>query len=142
MSAAGIVITALSTVLVAAITACGGWLVARQGRKAQEQTNAVTAESDELTAFRTLASDYRSRLETLEGREESLHARMSHMESNLRSERLKREGMARELERERERMSALEARFRQALHRIQRLLAILAEHNIEVPPDLKGDDLP
>lgn len=137
-----IVLTGISAVLVAFITGGASYLVARQGRKAQRETNAVNADSVELKAFRDLASDYRSRLETLEGREAARDQRMADMESKLRSEQLKRESMSRELAAERERTSSLEARFRKALHRIQRLLAILAEHDIEVPADLKGDDLP
>lgn len=137
-----VLLTGISTILVAVITVGGSLLVARQGRKAQRETNAVNADSVELKAFRDLASDYRSRLETLEGREAERDERMGELETRLRSEQLKRESMSRALDAERERTSSLESRFRKALHRIQRLLAILAEHDIEVPADLKGDDLP
>ena len=142
MNVDAILITAVSTVLVAAITAGGTWMVARQGRKAQQETNEVTAEAAELASSRAFAGVYMGRLEKLEEREGKLHDRMSDVEEQLRKERLKRESLSRQLEEERKRMTALEARFRKALDRIQKLLAILAQHDIEVPPDLRGDDLP
>lgn len=138
MSTTAAVITAIGGVVTGLLAFAGVMLTVRANRSAARNATKQEAESAELRAWRGLATEYRTRLERLEDHQGQDRAQLDEVRTALRGEQLKREGMARELDRERERLTSLESRFRAAVAYIQSLLTLLRSHDIEAPPPPDG----
>lgn len=138
MTTAAAVITALGTLVVGVLAFIGTVLTIRATRSAARHANEQEAESVELAAWRDLAGEYRTDRGEMRERLSTLEQQMTEQATALRGEQLKREGMARELDRERERLTLLESRFRAAVAYIQSLWTLLRHHDIEPPPPPEG----
>ena len=138
MSPTVVLISAVASILVALIAAGGAVLVARQAKQAQDKTNEVQEESNDLQGFRDLASEYKAERDDVRTRLGGLEEKSREQDKALRMEQLKREGMARELDEERGRTTRLEARFRAAVTYIQSLVVLLRANDIPVPPPPDG----
>ena len=138
MSTFGYIITTLGAVVVAVCTMLGSIRVAHESRRAATRATEVTAEDNMVDQALRMASDYRQDRDDMRARLDKIEAKVEEQGEQLKQERLRREGLARELDRKEERLTALERRFRAAVAYIQALLDLLRSHQIEAPTPPEG----